>query len=269
MASFSPASYKLLAFDIYGTLIDWEGGIYTHLLPLLSTLPSTSPHHPSRNDSSTTRTFILSSYTKLEVETQKKYPTLAYPGVLSLVYKSLASQLGVEYTESEADEFGQSIGKWPAFPDTIEAMKILGKYYKLVVLSNVSRSSFSQTLSGPLNGVKFDAIYTAEDIGSYKPDLNNFKYLVENVKKEFGVEKDEILMVAQSLFHDHVQVKKMGMRPSVWVSRLGKEGGEPMMGGKIEEMKEEVDLVGIVPDLATLAEAVEKCYGVDGKVTLK
>ncbi len=163
--------------------------------------------------------------------------------------------------DGEAKEFGRSIGSWPAFPDTVSAMQTLSKHYKLVVLSNVDQDSFSRTLSGPLSGVAFDAIYTAQDIGSYKPDLRNFEYLIEHVRKDFGVGKDEIWMVAQSLVHDHRQVKKMGMRSSVWISRGGEVAGEgPVMGGGIEEMKEEVDLGATFSTLGEFAAAVEEGF---------
>ncbi len=93
-----------------------------------------------------------------------------------------------------------------AFPDTVPALQTLKKYYKLVILSNIDNESIARTVSGPLKGVDFDAVYTAENIGSYKPDLKNFRYLVENVK-ELGVEKGEILHTAQSLTHDCVPAK--------------------------------------------------------------
>ena len=102
-------------------------------------------------------------------------------------------------------------------------MKRLSKYYKLVPLSNVDKASFAKTCKGPLNGVPFWRVYVAEEIGSYKPDLRNFEYLVEHAKSdsqsegEEGVEKEEICMVAQSLFHDHRPAKKMGLS-SAWVS---------------------------------------------------
>lgn len=138
-------------------------------------------------------------------------------------------------------------------------MKSLSKHYKLVVLSNVDKASFSRTLSGPLLGVHFDAIYTAEDIGSYKPDLKNFAYLVEHAEKEFGVKKEEILKVAQSLFHDHVPAKKFGLKPSVWIRRTP-GGEEALMGSRLEDVEGQVDLEGTFGSLGEFAEAVEKGF---------
>lgn len=197
---FNPKDFKVLSFDIYGTLIDWETGIFTSLLPLAFKLQTSDKHHPSNNTDQETRIFLLTEYTNLEKAIQIEHPTLAYPKVLAEIYRRLATQLSVPFTESEATSFGSTIGKWPAFPDTIAAMQELGKHYKLVVLSNTARASFNETLTGPLSGVRFDAIYTAEDIGSYKPDIRNFEYLIKHVEEEFGVKKEEILKVAQSLY---------------------------------------------------------------------
>jgi 2-haloalkanoic acid dehalogenase type II len=221
---FSPKEFKVLGFDIYGTLIDWETGIYEGLLPLLSKLPHSDPHHPSNKSPSEIKAWILSAYTQNELSIQKEDPALPYPKVLETAYSRLATQLSVPYSETEAQKFGTSIGSWPAFPDTVSAMKTLAKHYKLIVLSNVDRTSFSRTLSGPLQNTPFSAIYTAQDIGSYKPDVRNFEYLIENAGKEFGAKKEEVLVVAQSLIHDHVPAKKVGSGfeggIQRWVGRL-------------------------------------------------
>jgi FMN phosphatase YigB (HAD superfamily) len=136
-------------------------------------------------------------------------------------------------------------------------MQSLATNYKLVVLSNVDRASFSRTLSGPLAGVSFDGIYTAEDIGSYKPDLRNFEYLVTQAGKDFGARKEEILKVAQSLIHDHIPAKKFGLRPSVWIKRAG-DG--VAMGGTWAEYGDQVELGATFETLGAFAKAVEEAF---------
>lgn len=255
---FNPTEYKLLSFDIYGTLIDWESGIFDALLPLLSKLPEHNPHHPSQNSTEVTRHFLLGEYTNYELEIQKEHPNFPYPKILATVYERLAVKLQVPFTASEAEDFGSTIGTWQAFPDTVAAMQVLGQHYKLVVLSNVDRASFSRTLAGPLKGVKFDGIYTAEDIGSYKPDLRNFQYMVEHSDKDFGVKKDEILKVAQSVQHDHIPARKFGLRPSVWIKRSGDKAS---MGGKFDDFKDQVDLAATFDTLGDFAAEVKKGFG--------
>jgi len=255
--SFQPTEYKLLSFDIYGTLIDWESGIFEALLPLLSKLPESSLHHPARNSSSQNRSFILTEYTNLELATQKEHPTLSYPKILATAYERIAKKLQIPFTAEESEAFGLTIGTWSAFPDTVAAMQELGRHYKLVVLSNVDKTSFARTLAGPLKGVRFDGIYTAEDIGSYKPDLRNFQYMVEHAEKDFGVKKHEILKVAQSLLHDHRSAKKFGLRPSVWIKRSGDDAS---MGGKFDDCKDDVQLAATFETLGELAAEVQKAF---------
>ncbi|EHL01070.1 HAD-like protein [Glarea lozoyensis ATCC 20868] len=257
--SLEPKSYKVLSFDIYGTLIDWETGLYTSLLPLLEKLSTSSPHHPSKHTAQEIRRYILSRYTYLELSVQAAEPSLPYSKVLSKVWLKLAEELEIETSDSEAEKFGATIGTWPAFPDTVEAIKELGKHYKLIVLSNVDKASFARTNSGPLQGVKFDAIYTAEDIGSYKPDPRNFQYLFDHAFEEFGAKKEEILMVAQSLLHDHRPVKKMGMRPSVWIER--RPGDDvAQMGGTRAEAGDDVNLAATYKSLGEFAGVIKEAF---------
>ena len=243
-------SYKVLTFDIYGTLIDWESGIYNLLCPLLAKASKTQS---DLND----RAAVLHTFTKYERSVQGANPTAKYSEVLTKVFQLMASELDVELKESEAVEFGQSVGSWPAFEDTVAAMQELGKHYKLVVLSNVDKESFSKTLDGALSGVRFDAIYTAEDIGSYKPDLKNFEYLIKNIESDLGIKKQNILHVAQSLYHDHIPAKKIGLAPSVWIAR---NEGSSVMGGDYENVKDDVELGGKYATLGELAEDVKAVF---------
>lgn len=236
------SSFRLLSFDIYGTLIDWESGILDALSPVTARLP---PAHPLKIDP----VALGGAFSKIEKKIQSLHPDLPYSGVLASAYRGLARELLPDTFTSDDDTvlrkesatFAENIAHWPAFPDTVDAMRRLKrKGYKLVPLSNVDRASFKKTLSGPLSGLAddgdasdfFDAVYTAQDIGSYKPNPRNFDYLISHVKSDFGVSKEEMLHVAQSLFHDHETAKKVGLE-SVWIARG--EGGVSVMGGDVEE----------------------------------
>ena len=114
-----------------------------------------------------------------------------------------------------------SVGDWPAFADSAAALAYLKQFYKLVILSNVDRKSFAE--SEKRLGIAFDAVYTAEDIGSYKPDPRNFRYMIEALKRAGHAERD-ILHVAQSLFHDHAPANAAGLR-SAWIDRRAGAAG--------------------------------------------
>ena len=104
---------------------------------------------------------------------------------------------------------------WPAFADSADALRLLKSRFKLVILSNVHRDGFAA--SNRKLGVTFDAIYTAEDIGSYKPDPRNFSHMLERLQSDLGIEAGDVLHVAQSLFHDHVPARQAGLA-NVWMT---------------------------------------------------
>ncbi|KAJ5901772.1 Haloacid dehalogenase type II [Penicillium taxi] len=207
---FQLSDYRLLCFDVYGTLIDWEGGIIEALAPIL---------HKSETQFS--RKHLLTIFQELESKQQARTPAMPYSELLATVHPQLAQRLGVSAPSSEeSKQFGESVGSWPAFPDTVEALQRLSKTYKLVVLSNVDRASFAKSNAGSLQGFPFDLIITAQDIGSYKPDPRNFAYMKKAVQEEFGVEPNQILQTAQSQFHDHRPARAAGIH-SVWIERPG------------------------------------------------
>lgn len=202
------SDFKALSFDCYGTLIDWETGIAEGLRPLLER-------------SGTSVEEMLEAYGSLEHEVEGEFPNLRYSALLEKVHERLSQHLGLAQNPQEAAAFGASVGDWPAFPDAPGALQYLKGHFRLVILSNVDRRSFVG--SNRRLGVEFDDILTAEDIGSYKPDLRNFEYLLERLG-EVGIAREELLHVAQSLFHDHAPANRMGIA-SAWIDRRhGKSG---------------------------------------------
>ena len=226
--------FQVLSFDVYGTLIDYETGVLDGLSPL------TKHADLSREE-------VLKLYHELEKAQQSKTPDMPYSQLVATVYPQFAASLGLNAPAAQDSEaFGQSVGQWPAFPDTVDALKRLSKHYKLVVLSNVDRESFKTGNAGALQGFHFDKVITAQDVLSYKPDHRNFEYMLEAVKEDFGVEKNAVLQTAQSQFHDHHPAKAMGIK-SVWIERRGTMGN-------LQELVYDWKFV----TLGDMADAVEK-----------
>jgi 2-haloacid dehalogenase len=196
--------FKALTFDCYGTLIDWESGMVEALKPLAR-----------RVGREVSRDKILQAHARHESSQQLQTPTKAYRDLLPIVYKRLAEEWGVSATWDECVGYGRSVRDWPAFVDSAAALQYLKKHYKLVILSNVDNESFAG--SNKKLQVEFDAIYTAEDVGAYKPSDRNFEYLVTNLKT-LGIEKHQILHTAESLFHDHGPANRHGLA-SCWIYR--------------------------------------------------
>lgn len=202
--------FRALTFDCYGTLIDWEAGMMRALGGLIE-----------KSKRNLSRDIVLEAHARHESAQQRQTPAKRYSELLSVVYKRLAEEWGVAVTIDECDEYGHSIRHWPAFADSASALQYLKKFYKLIILSNVDNRSFS--FSNAALAVEFDAIYTAEDIGSYKPDDRNFAYMLAQAG-DLGLTKGDILHTAESLFHDHVPARRHGIA-NCWIYRRHDQKG--------------------------------------------
>ncbi len=229
--------FDALSFDCYGTLIDWEQGILAELRPWAA--PT------GLSDDA-----ILEAFGEEESRAEAATPGKPYPGILADVYRALGRRWSRPVNEVTPIAFGGSVGRWPAFADSAEALAYLKQHYKLVILSNVDRVSFAR--SNAKLGVEFDLILTAQDIGSYKPDRRNFEALLAEIGT-LGVERPRLLHVAQSLFHDIAPAKALGLN-TVWVNRRkGKPGGgatPPASGDATPDLE-----VASLADLAALHRA--------------
>jgi 2-haloacid dehalogenase len=205
--------FKTLTFDCYGTLIDWEAGIWDAFQPLIS----------GNGRSDILRKDALEAFADIENRLEVETPSMPYPEVLRRVHAAFARRFGLLTSTRLDSGFGDSLPHWPAFPDTADALRYLKTRFKLVILSNVSRDGFAA--SNRKLGVAFDAVYTAEDIGSYKPAPANFEYLLEHLHRDHGLEQKDILHTAQSLYHDHVPAQSFGLA-TAWIDRqrLSKSG---------------------------------------------
>jgi 2-haloacid dehalogenase len=202
--------FKVLTFDCYGTLIDWESGIFNALKPLAE-----------RSGKNLTRDQILEVFGRHESPQQKMTPTALYSDILRKVYGRIAKEWNLEADEQEREHFGTSVRNWPPFADSVEALNYFKRYYKLAILSNIDRGEFE--FSKAKLDTEFDCVVTAQDVGSYKPDPRNFTYMIEALGS-MGFEKSSILHTAESLYHDHVPANAAGLA-SAWIHRRHNQEG--------------------------------------------
>ncbi len=197
--------FDVLSFDCYGTLIDWESGIAAAVRFQLG--DAVAAH---------TDEDIVAAFAAVEHEAEVPYKT--YREVLALCLHGMGQRLGFAVSDAQAAGFGTSVGQWPAFPDSGDALRRLQERFELAVITNCDDDLFAQ--SERRLGVAFDHVITAQQAGSYKPDHANFELAFTRI----GRPRERILHVAQSLFHDHVPAKALGMT-SVWIDRRQGRGG--------------------------------------------
>jgi len=240
------ADFEVLSFDCYGTLIDWETGIWDALQPLFL----------FNGGAAIGRSLALSRFAEEESRIERENPGLPYPQVLARVHAGLAARSDLLSCSELDREFGRSVGGWPAFSDSAEALRFLQTHYRLVILSNVDRDSFA--ITNRKLGVSFDAVYTAQDIGSYKPCPANFRFLLDRVQDQFGFGPDAVLHTAQSLYHDHAPARACGLA-TAWIDRQRLSQGGAWGATSAVGERPEVDY--LFHSMAELAAAVKEEIG--------
>jgi len=229
MTSLDFSRFEALTFDCYGTLIDWETGIARALRIALG------KDARDVNDAE-----LLTTFARHEAAAEAG-PYLRYRAVLARAAEGVAGDLKVKLPAGAAAAFGDSVGDWPAFADSTDALRSLHKRFRLGVITNCDDDLFAR--SNERLGVDFDWVVTAQQAGSYKPDPHNFDVAFERL----GLPRDRILYVAQSLFHDHVPAKRLGLS-TVWINRRYDRPGS----GATPPAEATPDLE--LPDMASLAD---------------
>jgi 2-haloacid dehalogenase len=204
MANLDLTRTKVLTFDCYGTLIDWEAGI-------LGALHRYLPLDAASDDE------LLEEYAALEAAAEAG-PFESYRVILGRSLAAVLRSHGVAVADRDLGELGGSVVDWPAFPDSAEALARLAARFDLATITNCDDDLFAA--SNAKLGNPFRWVITAQQAGSYKPSLNNFEVAFERI----GVDRDQIVHVAQSLFHDHVPAKQLGLT-TVWINRRAGRAG--------------------------------------------
>ena len=182
------------------------------------------------------RAAVLDAYAEEEAALEAG-PYLRYREVLARVLDGLGKRFGFETSRSEREHFGGSVAEWPPFTDSAGALARLKTRYKLAIVTNCDDDLIAASVAKL--GVAFDAIVTAQQVGSYKPSRANFHAAFERL----SLPRERILHVAQSLYHDHVPAKELGLT-TAWINRRGERN---RLG-----VKPDFEF----PDLATLAARV-------------
>jgi 2-haloacid dehalogenase len=220
--------FEALTFDCYGTLIDWERGILDALRSILDA------HEVDPADDR-----LLESFARHEAPLERG-PYKPYREILAGCLDGIAGEFGFQPSPRERAGFAASVADWPAFPDSVAALRQLADHFRLGVLTNCDDDLFAA--SNRRLGVTFDWVVTAQQARSYKPSPRNFELLLARV----GLPRQRILHVAQSRYHDHVPARALGIA-TAWIDRRRGRPGH----GATPEASARPDLTA--PDLATFA----------------
>jgi 2-haloacid dehalogenase len=192
--------FRVITFDCYGTLIDWETGILEALRPILAA------HDAELGDRE-----ILQLYGELEADVEAGEYS-AYREVLCTVVRGFGLRLGFRATNEQQNFLPDSLAKWKPFSDTVAALHRLKTKFKIGIISNVDDELFSAT--APNLEIDFDYVITASQARAYKPSLKIFRLAQERMR----VRPEHWLHVGQSIYHDVIPSASLGIS-TVWVNR--------------------------------------------------
>jgi 2-haloacid dehalogenase len=221
--------FRVLTFDCYGTLIDWETGIFSALRPIVSA------HGKQIADED-----LLTLYSELEADAESSQYR-SYREVLELVVKGIGDRLGFTPSANEISSLPDSVVNWRPFPDTVAALCKLQTKFRLAIISNIDDELFAA--SAQHLQTKFDAVITAQQARAYKPSLEIFRL----AESKIGIPRDQWLHVGQSIYHDVLPAQSLGIA-TVWVNRPSPRPGS----GAAKAASGKPDLE--VPNLQTLAD---------------
>jgi 2-haloacid dehalogenase len=199
------ADERWATFDVYGTLIDWMGGIRGELARIW-------PEEDADR--------LLERYHELEPQIQEGR-AIPYRDVLAETLARLASEKGLIVSPGEESALGDSLPSWKPFPEVPGALaELRGRGFKIAPLSNTDPEFLAASLERI--GVPVDGQVTAADAGSYKPALGHWEHFFER----YGADREQHVHVAASLFHDIGPAERLGLR-AVWINRLGETSELP------------------------------------------
>ncbi len=212
------SNYDAITFDVYGTLIDWEPTILAALGRW------TKANNVSIDDAA-----LLESFDRARAHYQTLSPAPSYPRVLRSAYSYIADEFDLEIDSDERAKFGDSVGDWQPYADSVRALAQLRQGYVLGALTNMDDASFAKS-HALLDGC-FDVVVTAERAGAYKPSLRHFVLGLTDLA-ERKIPPRRVLHVAQSLRADVRPANLLG-QDVVWINREGRGLGHTGIGAEL------------------------------------
>lgn len=192
--------FEILTFDCYGTLINWEDGLFAALRPIFAA-------HSKKIDDAN----VLKLYGDFELRAEQP-PFHNYRDVLAEVVRQFGRELRFEPSPAEVRSLAESLPKWKPWPDSVAALSQLKRKYRLAILSNVDDDLFAGTR--PQLGVEFDEVITAQQAKAYKPSLKLFELALSRI----NAPAHRVLHVGQSIYHDVIPAQSLGLA-TVWINR--------------------------------------------------
>jgi len=222
-----PKQITFVTFDVYGTLIDWEGGAFDAF-----------EREAERDGFTIDRDELIPLFHEIQQKIQAGSYEL-YAEVLRRTAVEISKRLGWPLEPSRSGFLPDSVQRWPPFKETNPVLQKIAKKYKVGLISNIDDKLLGQTRRHiPLD---FDLVVTAQQVRSYKPDPAHFT----ECERRIGGKKGWV-HVAASYYHDVEPCLKKKI-PVIWVNRHKQEldAGQRKPDAEVTSLREAAKLIGV------------------------
>tara|TARA_B100000029_G_scaffold324112_1_gene316502 strand:- start:2730 stop:3434 length:705 start_codon:yes stop_codon:yes gene_type:complete len=180
---------KTLTFDIFGTVLDLAGSLVPPIQEFLS----------SRETSITAQMFWQDWRSRQRIEQyQDNLLMVGHSGYQSTCRRAFIYCLNlhkIPFNESEVDQFMSIYQDLKPYPDAIKGLRALSEKYELVALSNGELIFLEHLVKNNIK-IPFDAIFSVESVGKFKPHPSIYRYTAQSLNRS----PSEIMMVAAHAF---------------------------------------------------------------------
>jgi 2-haloacid dehalogenase/putative hydrolase of the HAD superfamily len=221
-----PKNITFVTFDVYGTLIDWEGGVYDAFIA-----------EAERDGFTIERDELISLFHQTERQIEAGSYEL-YAEVLRRTAVQIAKKLGWPLEPSRSGFLPDSVQRWKPFRETNSTLQKIAKKHKVGLISNIDDKLLGQTRRHiPTD---FDLVVTAQQVRSYKPDPAHFNECERRIGGKRGW-----VHVAASYYHDVEPCLKKRV-PVIWVNRSKEqlESSQKKPDAEVPNLREAAKLIG-------------------------
>jgi 2-haloacid dehalogenase/putative hydrolase of the HAD superfamily len=222
-----PKTVSFVTFDVYGTLIDWETGVYDAF-----------QREAERDGFTLDRDELIAAFHESQKQIQAGSYEL-YAEVLRRTAIQIAKKLDWPLEPSRSGFLPDSVQRWPAFKETNPVLAKVAKKRRVGLISNIDDKLLGQTRRHiPLD---FDLVVTAQQVRSYKPDPAHFT----ECERRIGGKKGWV-HVASSYYYDVEPCLKKKV-PVVWVNRSKQalESNQRKPDAEVHNLREAAKLLGV------------------------
>ncbi len=221
-----PKEVTFVTFDVYGSLIDWETGVYQAFAK-----------EAEKDGYTISRDELIPLFLEVQQEIKGGSYEL-YAEVLRRTAMQVAKRLGWPLESSRASFLPESIPRWPPFKETNTQLERFGKKFEIGLVSNIDDKLLGETRRH--FKTDFDLVVTAQQVRSYKPDMAHFT----ECSRRIGGKKGWV-HVAQSYYYDVEPCAKAKV-PVIWVNRKKEtlEAGQRKPTAEVPNLREAAKLLG-------------------------